>query len=89
MFLSSHLPSHFTAIVQGGSVVNLDMSFNSMTDNDGVLLLSVLLPESMHGSSMTEQHSGDQHPGGEHDTKCHTLHRLMLDGNDFGERTER
>lgn len=65
------------------------MSFNSMTDNDGVLLLSVLLPESMHGSSMTEQHSGDQHPSGEHDTKCHTLHRLMLDGNDFGERTAR
>jgi hypothetical protein len=75
------------SIVHGGSVINVDLSFNSMNDNDGVMLLSMLLPESMTLQSVTslEQDGDDK----SRKSRKHSFHRLMLDGNKFGERTAR
>ena len=75
------------SIVQGNSIIDVDLSYNSMNDNDGILLLSILLPESTIERSITSSSSSSSNGGDE--SKKHFLHRLMLDGNNFGERTAR
>jgi hypothetical protein len=74
------------SIVLGGSVIDLDLSFNSINDNDGVLLLSKLVGESTSMQSITGQCSDSAVSV---DIGWHALHRLILDGNHFGERTAR
>ena len=53
MALSRDYGSSFTRGSGGSRVIDIDLSFNAIGDADGVVLLSALLPASMHPSSIT------------------------------------
>ena len=79
----------------GSRVIDIDLSFNSISDADGAVLLSALLPESMQPSSIASKYSDALKTGKRNlreeessESGCQ-FERIILDGNNFGRRTAR